>query len=242
MPDVMLALLDYPKQPTHPEFTLGAARQFQERRAQEQFGFRFIGSEGVITTSMSCPYYLTRRPPEASQAIPSNTFPKQAQEEFLKQYRQKYPKTGPPPTECPPIRQKIHLNAARLRRASEHHRVFYEAVRSRKRPVEDAYFGFRAAGPALLSNVSYFERRICGWDAEEDGSSLKYGSIIRIMSEKVAIFDTTLRDGKQAAGTRLGSREKIMVARQLANLNVDVIEADIPTRRRKISRPSDELR
>src|SRR5690242_4622528 len=48
------------------------------------------------------------------------------------------------------------------------------------------------------------------------------------MSDKVAIFDTTLRDGEQAAGTRLGSREKLMIARQLANLNVDVIEAGYP--------------
>lgn len=48
------------------------------------------------------------------------------------------------------------------------------------------------------------------------------------MSEKVAVFDTTLRDGEQAAGTRLGSREKVMVARQLAQLNVDVIEAGYP--------------
>jgi 2-isopropylmalate synthase len=48
------------------------------------------------------------------------------------------------------------------------------------------------------------------------------------MSEKVAVFDTTLRDGEQAAGTRLGSREKLMIARQLAQLNVDVIEAGYP--------------
>ncbi len=48
------------------------------------------------------------------------------------------------------------------------------------------------------------------------------------MSEKVAVFDTTLRDGEQAAGTRLGSREKIVIARQLAQLNVDVIEAGYP--------------
>src|ERR1022692_3108005 len=45
------------------------------------------------------------------------------------------------------------------------------------------------------------------------------------MLEKVAVFDTTLRDGEQAAGTRLGSREKLMIARQLARLNVDIIEA-----------------
>ncbi|HUP02501.1 MAG TPA: 2-isopropylmalate synthase [Bryobacteraceae bacterium] len=48
------------------------------------------------------------------------------------------------------------------------------------------------------------------------------------MSDKVAVFDTTLRDGEQAAGTRLGSREKLMIAGQLAQLNVDVIEAGYP--------------
>ena len=48
------------------------------------------------------------------------------------------------------------------------------------------------------------------------------------MPEKVAVFDTTLRDGEQAAGTRLGSREKLMIARQLAVLRVDVIEAGYP--------------
>jgi 2-isopropylmalate synthase len=48
------------------------------------------------------------------------------------------------------------------------------------------------------------------------------------MTDKVAIFDTTLRDGEQAAGTRLGRREKLTIARQLARLNVDVIEAGYP--------------
>ena len=42
-------------------------------------------------------------------------------------------------------------------------------------------------------------------------------------SEKVAVFDTTLRDGEQAAGTRLGSREKILIAHQLAKLGVDEV-------------------
>ena len=40
------------------------------------------------------------------------------------------------------------------------------AVRSRKPVVEDPVFGLRAAGPALLSNVSYFEQRQCKWDPE----------------------------------------------------------------------------
>ncbi len=48
------------------------------------------------------------------------------------------------------------------------------------------------------------------------------------MPDKLAVFDTTLRDGEQAAGTRLGSGEKLTIARQLARLNVDVIEAGYP--------------
>jgi 2-isopropylmalate synthase len=48
------------------------------------------------------------------------------------------------------------------------------------------------------------------------------------MSEQVAVFDTTLRDGEQAAGTRLGSREKLTIARQLARLKVDIVEAGYP--------------
>ena len=46
--------------------------------------------------------------------------------------------------------------------------------------------------------------------------------------QKVAVFDTTLRDGEQAAGTRLGSRDKLTLARQLARLKVDVLEAGYP--------------
>ncbi len=47
-------------------------------------------------------------------------------------------------------------------------------------------------------------------------------------SEKVIVFDTTLRDGEQAAGTRLGVREKLEIAVQLGRLGVDVIEAGFP--------------
>lgn len=46
--------------------------------------------------------------------------------------------------------------------------------------------------------------------------------------EKVIIFDTTLRDGEQAAGASLNPGEKLEVARQLDRLGVDVIEAGFP--------------
>lgn len=48
------------------------------------------------------------------------------------------------------------------------------------------------------------------------------------MSEKVWIFDTTLRDGEQSPGFSMNIEEKIRMANQLAKLNVDVIEAGFP--------------
>ncbi len=52
--------------------------------------------------------------------------------------------------------------------------------------------------------------------------------------DKVIIFDTTLRDGEQAAGGSLNLQEKLEIAKQLEKLGVDVIEAGFP-----ISSPGD---
>ncbi|HEY3915530.1 MAG TPA: 2-isopropylmalate synthase [Verrucomicrobiae bacterium] len=47
-------------------------------------------------------------------------------------------------------------------------------------------------------------------------------------NKRIIIFDTTLRDGEQCPGASMNLREKLEVARQLARLNVDVIEAGFP--------------
>jgi len=45
------------------------------------------------------------------------------------------------------------------------------------------------------------------------------------MTRMIRIFDTTLRDGEQSPGASMNVEEKIMIAKQLARLNVDIIEA-----------------
>ncbi len=56
------------------------------------------------------------------------------------------------------------------------------------------------------------------------------------MSRKIEIFDTTLRDGEQVPGCQLSTDEKVIIARELELLGVDVIEAGFP-----ISSPGDFL-
>jgi 2-isopropylmalate synthase len=52
--------------------------------------------------------------------------------------------------------------------------------------------------------------------------------------QKIQIFDTTLRDGEQVPGCKLNREQKLIIARQLERLGVDVIEAGFP-----ISSPGD---
>lgn len=53
-------------------------------------------------------------------------------------------------------------------------------------------------------------------------------------SNQIQIFDTTLRDGEQVPGCKLDTKQKLVIARQLELLGVDVIEAGFP-----ISSPGD---
>ena len=56
------------------------------------------------------------------------------------------------------------------------------------------------------------------------------------MAQKIQIFDTTLRDGEQVPGCQLRTEEKVIIAKELEALGVDVIEAGFP-----ISSPGDFL-
>jgi len=49
-----------------------------------------------------------------------------------------------------------------------------------------------------------------------------------VASEKLIIFDTTLRDGEQSPGFSMNTKEKLELAKQLETLGVDIIEAGFP--------------
>lgn len=63
---------------------------------------------------------------------------------------------------------------------------------------------------------------------------LKLRLIIDMNNQKVQIFDTTLRDGEQVPGCKLNTEQKLVIARRLDEMGVDIIEAGFP-----ISSPGD---
>jgi predicted dehydrogenase len=157
VPDVMLGLFDYPT------FNLMLRVNFING-AGETSGFRFVGSEGVM--SIATGVTISKTPRETEPGYTIDTFPKAVQEKFLEDYRKKYPDTRPIADSIRPLREEKYLPPRGYNDHVDHHRNFIAAVRTRQPAVEDAVFGFRAAGPALLCNISYFEQRICAWDPE----------------------------------------------------------------------------
>ena len=161
VPDVMLALYDYPKTASHPAFTLSLKVNFAEG-AGDAYVFRFVGPEGVLTIGDNS-VTLSRRPAAREPGQTAESFAKATQDAYMKEYRVKYPDKP----ELQPRADETYAAPQRYNSTEDHFRNFFDAVRTRRPVVEDAVFGLRAAGPALLANLSYFESRAIGWNADK---------------------------------------------------------------------------
>ena len=165
-PDVVLALLEYPKTATHPEFTMALRVNLASGTAQEQFGFRFVGSGGQMTTTMAG-ITLNRTPREVAPGHSIGTFSKKVQKDFLDQYNKQYPAQRPDADSMRPLSEERYTPPASHNAHLDHHKNFQAAVRSRTPFIEDGVYGFRAAGPALLCNLSLAQDRAFYWDPEK---------------------------------------------------------------------------
>jgi predicted dehydrogenase len=160
-PDTQLGIIEYPKTETHPEFTFMMRVNFKSSKAQEDFGFKFIGSAGTITTDVRT-VTVARQPREKEPGYTIDTFAKPARERYLAEYRKQYPEQKATPENLAGNSESRYVSEVDAHR--QHMANFIGALRSRKPHFEDSTFGFRAAGPALLCNTSYYENRICTWD------------------------------------------------------------------------------
>jgi predicted dehydrogenase len=140
-PDVVLAMMDYPG------FTFVLRVNLASGAAPpERFGLKFVGSEGTMEVTM-------------------DTFPQRTQQQFLAEYRKKYPLAKPSADSMRPLRQERYTPPREHNAHFEHMKNFLTAVETRKPFFEDALFGYRTAGPSLAVNLSLEQQRPVAWDA-----------------------------------------------------------------------------
>ncbi len=156
-PDVLLGLFDYPQ-----GFNLHLRVNFVNG-AQENEGFMFTGSEGVMQVGWGrVSVARASRQPAPDYNIES--WAKATQEKFLADFHRKYPPAHP--SGDPPQAEEVYEAPPGYNDSYDHFKNFFAAVRSRQPVVEDPVFGYRAAGAALLANVSYEQDKIVRWDPE----------------------------------------------------------------------------
>ena len=161
VPDVFVGLYDYAKSDAHPAFNLMLRVNFVNG-GSENSGFRFIGSDGIMTIGDGVS--IAKHPRETEPGYTIDTFAKAEQQDLLRNYREKYPEKRASAASLLPNASDHYTPPDDYSDHYDHISRFMASVRSRKPVVEDPVFGFRAAGPALLSNMSYFEERIVHWD------------------------------------------------------------------------------
>jgi predicted dehydrogenase len=156
VPDVMLGLFDYEE-----GFNLSLRVNFVDG-GEESEGLIFTGSEGTMEIGGGA-VTLTRVPRAQAPGYMIGSYTEAMQKQILAEYAKKNPAHtgheslgGVEKYEAPHGYSDVY----------DHFKNFFEAVRTRKPVIEDAVFGFRAAGAALLSNLSIERGQVVKWDPE----------------------------------------------------------------------------
>jgi predicted dehydrogenase len=158
IPDVLVGLFDYRE-----GFNLSLRVNFVDGGSESE-GLIFTGSEGTMEIGGGA-VSVSRTPRVTEPGYNIETFPEAMQKRILEEYRQKYPVPHPSGEPAPGYEKYVAPHG--YNDSYDHLKNFFQAVRTRQPVVEDAVFGFRAAGAALLSNLSYERGSVVRWDPEE---------------------------------------------------------------------------
>jgi len=152
MPDVHASLYQYGEIPVYMRLNLGT--EMPET-------YRFQGSKGILELTE---FGLTFTPQSGKDTAPSyytGSFPRALREAYEKQWHaDNNPKLGQEP-----MPESITIKAPDFDDVRPHLWNFFEAVRTRKPVVEDAFFGHNAALACHMANESYFRQAAVTWDA-----------------------------------------------------------------------------
>ena len=163
MPDVLSGVMQYPDCPEHPAFQLTLQVNFISGTGGQEI-IRLVGSEGVMDVkgnNITVKHSLLPEAPGFGGYDSVFTFSKSMQDEMQKEYDAKWTEAQKKRR----IKEDVTYKApAGYSEHLDHFTNFFDAIRTGKKVVEDAAFGFRAAAPALACNESYFTKKIVKWD------------------------------------------------------------------------------
>jgi predicted dehydrogenase len=155
--DVVLGLFDYRE-----GFNLSLHVNFVDG-GEESEGLIFTGSEGTLEIGWHG-LTVTRVPMETAPGLTVETFPEAMQKQIEAEYAKKYP---PHSGKASLGGEEKYVTPKGYSDSYDHFRNFFASVRSREPVVEDAVFGYRAAGAALLSNLSIEKGKVINWNPDE---------------------------------------------------------------------------
>ena len=132
----------------------------------EQMTTKYIGSEGVLEFGWNDFTIKHSKMPKAKgiggwDAL--DTYTTKMQEELLADYKKRYTEAE---TKINNSKNITYAAPEGYSDSKDHFINFFESVRTGKKVVEDASFGFRAAAASLACNESYFQKKIIEWDAD----------------------------------------------------------------------------
>lgn len=161
VPDVTLTIYDYPKADSHPAFNASFRVNFIAGSGGGG-GFKLVGTEGAMEVDSNT-LKLTRSKLDMVPAGYSMIAYTEATQDKIRaayamqetQDRKSLLNLGETIFEAPEDYKGAHY---------DHFYNFAQAIRGKQPIVEDAVFGLRAAGAALLANESYFQQKIVNWD------------------------------------------------------------------------------
>ena len=164
VPDIITSIHDYPATDKHAAFNLQMRVNFCDGSKGGEL-LRFVGTDGVITlgwNSVKVQRNKTPKHPGYGGWDSFSTFTIAQQKEYEQWYKAKFPQAKPEV-----IEPEMEFKAPEDYDTNfDHHLNFYAGIREGKPIREDALFGMRAAGPALATNKSLFEKKVINWDPE----------------------------------------------------------------------------
>lgn len=164
VPDVTITLYDYPKTDTHAAFNAAFRINFIAGSGGGG-GFRLIGTEGEMEISQNSVTLKRSKLGMVPGGYSMIAYTEATQQKIKEAYASKNLesrasslKTGTTTWEAPRDYKGGHY---------DHFYNFFQAIRGKGNIIQDATFGLRAAGAALLANESYFEKKPINWNPKE---------------------------------------------------------------------------